>query len=164
MSRNKNIALAALLALAGCAAQPGSGGRPATAARVPLVDPDAVLPPQVLLREDTVTALTHNRSQSRLAYVGVWAVDADHCAMMDQTRFEGFAVITPDSLRQPGETCSFEPGAPGEGSVRVEASCKRNRKTSQRPILLEMLNSQSLVLSNDADGPGTKMIRCHLQH
>ncbi len=163
MSRTKTIALAAVLALAGCVAHPGSGTHPATSARASLVDPDAVLPPQVLLREDTVTALTHNRSQSRLAYVGVWAVDADHCAMMDQTSFEGFAAITPDSLRQPGETCSFEPGAPGEGSVRLEASCTRNRKISNRPILVEMLNSQSMVLSNDADRPGTRMIRCHLQ-
>jgi hypothetical protein len=99
-------ASAALLSavLAGCSAQSG----PKKPRSVTPPNFESLTPPQSLLREDTIEAGTHDRSSSRLAYVGVWAVSGDACAMMDQTAFEGYAVITPGSLRHPDETCSFD--------------------------------------------------------
>jgi len=153
------LALALPLALSGCVAPQGS--RPSNAFAVNL---DAVVPPQALLREDTVTALTHDRSQSRLAYVGVWATDGDKCAMMDQTAFEGFAVITPDSIRRSAEACTFEPGEPGSSTSRFDATCKaRGNKTTKRTFSVQMLSSKSLYLTTAPDRPGVKLVRCRLQ-
>ena len=58
MSRITIATLGVLLVLAGCVAQ--SDPPP----RKTVVDLRAVLPPQSLLREDTVAALSHDRSQS----------------------------------------------------------------------------------------------------
>ncbi|WP_417417430.1 hypothetical protein [Hoeflea sp.] len=159
MSRTKVTAMIVALTLCGCVAQSPQN----TGGRKPSVNLDAVLPPQSLLREDTLAALTHDRSQSRLAYVGVWATDGDKCAMMDQTAFEGFAVITPNSIRRSAETCTFEPGEPGSDVARLDATCKaRGRKTTKRTISLQMLSSRSLYLSTAPDRPGVAMVRCRL--
>ena len=158
MSRNWIAIAIAALALWGCVAQ--SSQRPA---RPPAVNLDAVLPPQSLLQDDTLEALSHDRSTSRLAYVGVWATDGDKCAMMDQTAFRGFAVITPSSMRRSAETCSFDPGTPGSEAVRLEASCKaRGNKTRKRDVTLQMLSSRSIYISMAPDGPGVQMVRCRL--
>ena len=162
MSRLKTtiLLIAATLVLAACVSQPRSGPPPRRTA----VDLDAVLPPQSLLREDTVTALTHDRSQSRLGYVGVWATDGDKCAMMDQTPFDGFAVITPDSIRMSSAACTIEPGQPGATSVRFDATCKaKGRKTTQRAISVQMLNSRNLYLTAAPGEPAVSMVRCRLQ-
>lgn len=148
-----------LLALSGCVAQPSPRSPSGRAA----VDLEAVLPPQSLLREDTLEALSHDRRQSRLAYVGVWATDGDKCAMMDQTAFQGFAVITPDSIRRSGETCSFEPGEPGSDIARLDATCKaRGKKTTRRTVSLQTLSSRALYLKSAADQPAVAMVRCRL--
>jgi hypothetical protein len=144
------------LALAGCVAQSSSQkSGPATPENFHLL-----MPPQSLLQEDTVEAASHDRNSSRLAYVGVWAKSGDACAMMDQTAFDGYAVITPGSLRHPGETCSFEPGAPGQGNLQFDASCKVKRKARNRTIVVEMQNSRSMRLS--IDGESRSMVRCYL--
>lgn len=151
-------ASAVLLAavLAGCAAQSGpQKPRPVTPPNF-----ESLTPPQSLLREDTVEAGTHDRNASRLAYVGIWAQSGDACAMMDQTAFDGFAVITPGTLRYPGETCSFEPGAPGQGYLQGEASCKAGRKTVKRTLSVEMLSRSAIRLS--IDGADQNLVRCHL--
>lgn len=151
-------ASAALLAaaLAGCAAQ-SSPPQPR-----PVAPPnfESLTPPRSLLREDTIEAGTHDRNESRLAYVGIWARSGDGCAMMDQTAFDGFAVITPGTLRHPRETCSFEPGAPGQGYMQGEASCKVGRKTIKRAISMEMLSRSAMQLS--IDGADQNLVRCHL--
>lgn len=160
MSRIKTTLVIILLVLSGCVGQSSSGSSRKTS----VVNLDAVLPPQSLLREDTMTALTHDRSQSRLAYVGVWATDGDKCAMMDQTAFQGFAVITPDSIRRSAETCTFEPGEPGSDVARLDAMCTaRGAKTTERTITLQMLSSRSLYLKSAPDRPGVAMVRCRLQ-
>lgn len=163
MSRLKTsiLVMAALLpwAISGCVSEPGSQ----PTAKRSLIDPNAVLPPQVLLREDTNEALSHNRSESRLAYVGVWAVDADTCAMMDQTSFDGFAVLTPQTLRRSDETCSFEPGQTGSSSLQLEATCEANGSSTNRTLGVHMANSQSLRLINAPGEPGSTYVRCHLQ-
>ncbi|WP_394690063.1 hypothetical protein [Hoeflea sp.] len=149
---------AALLsvALAGCQSQsPAKPSRPAV--------PDnfsSLMPPQSLLRDDTIEAASHDRSSSRLAYVGVWAKSGDACAMMDQTAFDGFAVITPNSLRRPGETCSFDQGAAGQGYQQFDASCKVRRKKRKRTIIISMMNSTAMSLS--VDGKSQTLTRCHM--
>jgi hypothetical protein len=151
-------ASAALLsvALVGCQTEPSSkSSRPAVPANF-----SSLMPPQSLLRDDTIEAASHDRSASRLAYVGVWAKSGDACAMMDQTAFDGFAVITPGSLRRPGETCSFEPGAPGQGYLQFEASCKVKRKKRKRTITISMMNSTAMSLS--VDSQSQTLTRCHM--
>lgn len=143
------------LVLAGCVSEPQSNSP-----RRPVVSLEAVLPPESLLRDDTLTALAHDRNSSRLAYVGVWATDGEKCAMMDQTEFEGFAVITPDSIRQSGGTCTFPQTAPGETGVRLNATCEAQ---GNRVFSLQMLNRETLYLSSASGQPGTRMVRCRLQ-
>ena len=159
MSRLKAQYLLVPVLLAGCVSEPAS--RPV--ARTPAVDLHAVLPPESLLRDDTLAALAHDRNQSRLAYVGVWAADGDRCAMMDQTEFEGFAVITPETIRHPAGTCTFPPTAPGETSAALNATCTSGKKTGSRAFSVQMLNSEQLYLSTTPGQPGTKMVRCRLQ-
>ena len=158
MSRLKMKLLVMLvpLAAAGCVAQPPSN----PPSRVPVISLEAVLPPESLLRDDTLAALSHDHRSSRLAYVGVWASHGDKCAMMDQTEFEGFAVITPDSIRRSTGTCTFPPTPPGETSVVLDATCKGR---GNRTYSIQMLDSQSLNLSNAPGQPGTQMVRCRLQ-
>lgn len=157
MSRTKFTLAIMALALSGCVAPPPPS------AKKPAVNLEAVLPPQSLLREDTLTALNHDRNQSRLPYVGVWATDGDKCAMMDQTAFQGFAVITPDSMRRSAETCTFEQGQPGSPYVRLEATCKaRGNKTTRRALAIQMLSSRQMALTTAPGNPPTAMVRCRL--
>jgi len=160
MSRLKMTLLGMLvpLVLAGCVSEPQS----TPSSRVPVISLEAVLPPESLLRDDTLAALSHDHSRSRLAYVGVWASDGDKCAMMDQTEFEGFAVITPDSIRRSSGTCTFPPTSPGETSVMLDATCK-GRGSRNRAYGVQMIDSQSLNLSTAPGQPGTQMVRCRLQ-
>ncbi|WP_417407883.1 hypothetical protein [Hoeflea sp.] len=158
MSRIKISVTIAMLALSGCVAQPSSHS-----AKKPVVNLDAVLPPESLLREDTRAALHHDRSQSRLAYVGVWASDGDKCAMMDQTVFQGFAVITPDSIRRSGETCEISRGQPGSAANQLDATCKaRGQNAIRRSISIQMLSSRQMRLSTGSDAAGSTMVRCRL--
>lgn len=159
MSRLKTTILLVVmlpLVMSGCVSEPG----PRTAAKTTPSNFGTLMPPQSLLREDTIEAASHDRSSSRLAYVGVWAPTGDHCAMMDQTAFEGFAVITPGSIRQSGLSCSFEPGVTGQGYLQFEASCKVKRKTRKRTITILMANSAAMTLG--IDGESRNMTRCHL--
>ena len=153
------IILLPLLLLAGCVSEPSPPSPP----RKPVVDLDAVLPPRTLLRKDTIEALEHDRNASRLAYVGVWASDGDRCAMMDQTAFKGYAVITPGAMRRSTASCSFEPGTPGETAQHLNASCKSGKTKSARTLVIQMLDSQTLYLGTPDDQPGEKMVRCRLQ-
>lgn len=157
MSRTKIIITMAMLVLAGCVSEPSS-----KSSSKPKVSLEAVLPPESLLREDTLAALSHDRSQSRLAYVGVWATDGEKCAMMDQTSFQGFAVITPDSIRRSNETCEIAQGEPGSAVNSLEATCKARGKTTERNISLQMLSSRELYIGTSSDSPGTAMVRCRL--
>jgi len=158
MSRIRIIVAIAMLTLSGCVSENSP-----KSAKPPVVNLDAVLPPQSLLRDDTNAALTHDRGESRLAYVGVWASDGEKCAMMDQTAFQGFAVITPDSIRRSGETCEISQGQPGSAVNRLDATCKaRGKKTATRSITLQMLSSRQMRLSTDTDASGTTMVRCRV--
>lgn len=158
MSRIKITVTIAMLALSGCVAQHSS-----QSAKKPGVNLDAVLPPESLLREDTLSALHHDRSQSRLAYVGVWASDGEKCAMMDQTAFQGFAVITPDSIRRSSETCDISAGEPGSAANQLDAMCKAGgQKTTRRSISIQMLSGSQMHLSSESDTAGSTMVRCRL--
>lgn len=160
---SKNLVVTAALALAGlvlagCLSEP-------TPKLVRSAVPDnfnSLMPPRTLLRKDTVEAASHDRGASRLAYVGVWAETGDSCAMMDQTTFDGFAVLTPSSLRRLGETCNFEPGEPGRGVLNLEASCKKKRKAVKRTIMVEMQDSDTLRLSVGDPSHGQDLVRCHV--
>lgn len=157
MSRIKITITMAMLVLAGCVTEPSS-----RSSKKPSLNLDAVLPPESLLRKDTLAALRHDRSQSKLAYVGVWASNGDKCAMMDQTSFEGFAVITPDSIRRSNETCEISQGKPGSAVASLDAICKaRGRKTTSKKISIRMLSSRELYLGMSGT-PGTAMVRCRL--
>lgn len=149
---------AALLcaALYGCTAQSGpQKPRPVTPPNF-----ESLMPPQSLLRDDTIEAASHDRAASRLAYVGVWAKSGEACAMMDQTAFEGFAVITPTALRRSGETCTFDQGEAEQGYLQFEASCKAGRKTRTRQVTVSMQNSKQMQLG--IDGSARSLTRCHL--
>jgi len=153
------LMMAALaLTLAGCVDLPG----PRKVAKTVPDNFGTLMPPKMVLRDDTVAAATHDRNASRLAYVGVWAGNGDACAMMDQTAFDGYAVITPDSLRLPGETCSFEPGQPGNAAMSFDATCKVNRKTVRKTIRIDMSSSQQLHLTPAPGAPVQNLVRCHL--
>jgi hypothetical protein len=142
--------------LYGCTAQSGAQKpRPVTPPNF-----HSLMPPQSLLRDDTIEAASHDRAQSRLAYVGVWAKSGEACAMMDQTAFEGYAVITPGTLRQPGETCTFDQGEPEQGYLRFEASCKAGRKSRTREITVYMQDAEKMQLG--IDGTARSLTRCHL--
>ncbi|WP_420408852.1 hypothetical protein [Hoeflea sp.] len=152
------IAAAAVLSLllAGCVGQT----KPKPAGPRTPKNFHSLMPPQSLLRDDTIEAASHDRATSRLAYVGVWAKSGEACAMMDQTAFEGFAVITPGSLRRSGETCTFDQGEPEQGYLQFEASCKAGRKTRPRQLTVFMQDAEKMQLG--IDGTTRSLTRCHL--
>jgi hypothetical protein len=147
----------ALVALAGCVASEDKApsGLPA--------DPGPVTPPAQVLQEDTVEALRHDRRQSGLPYVGVWAADAAGCRKMDQTTYDLFAVITPTTVRQFEESCTYERQSAQGGTFSFAASCEAEGAKSERTIGITMVNDKSLLLQNIPTRPGTTMIRCRLQ-
>ncbi|TDH35667.1 hypothetical protein E2A64_10010 [Pseudohoeflea suaedae] len=149
-----------LASISGCV---GSDGAAALKGVRADPDPGAVTPPEMVLRKDSVEALKHDRRASGLPYVGVWAAEEAGCRKMDQTTFDGYAVITPSSIRQSTDSCSYEQASGQGGTFSLAASCEADGATSQRMINITMVNQKSLLIQNRADEPGTTMIRCHLQ-
>ncbi|MBG21549.1 MAG: hypothetical protein CML31_16625 [Rhizobiales bacterium] len=150
----------AIASISGCV---GSDGASALKGVKADPDPGAVTPPEMVLRKDTVEALKHDRRASGLPYVGVWASEEAGCRKMDQTAFDGYAIITPTSIRQSEDTCSYEQASGQGGTFSLAASCDADGAKSQRTINITMVNQKSLLIQNRADQPGTTMIRCHLQ-
>ncbi|MEQ8479613.1 MAG: hypothetical protein RIC18_03075 [Hoeflea sp.] len=160
MSRPEKFLIAAAavlsLLLAGCVAQT----KPKSSGSGTPENFHSLMPPKSLLRDDTIEAASHDRATSRLAYVGVWARSGEACAMMDQTAFEGFAVITPATLRRSDETCTFDQGEPEQGYLRFEASCKAGRRTRARELTVYMQDAEKMQLG--IDGTARSLTRCHL--
>ncbi len=123
---------------------------------------DAVLSPVQNLQEDTLLAVQHDRQASQIPYAGVWAADAQGCALIDQAPYDSFAVITESTLRQFEEICTYVPEASeGKGHV-LDATCVAEGETTTRKIRLEMANDQSLKLSNVEGNSASDLIRCRL--
>lgn len=144
--------------LSGCTA---GGGQPKSNAIAE--DPDAVTPPLSLLQKDTVEALQHDRRTSGLAYVGVWAATAQGCAMIDQTAYDGFAVITPSSVRQFEERCETSEASRQGNRIVLAAKCSAEGETTSRTVDITMKNAYAMHLSNDPRTQGFHLVRCHLQ-
>ena len=126
-------------------------------------NPDAVLPPANKLAKDTQEAATHDRSRSKLAYVGVWAASADGCKLIDQTVYNSFAVITPTSVRQFEESCTYTPPPLTSNVHQLDVTCTAEGETASRVIVIEIINGQTIRFQNSAlSGKRWEMYRCHL--
>lgn len=151
--------VAACLAIAACA--PQGGARPGDRATARPA-PDAATPPESLLQEDTVAALRHDRRASGLAHVGVWAATYEGCAMIDQTAYDGFAVITPEGVRQFEETCRTVDARREGGRVTLSAECKAEGAASRRTIVVTVVDAQTIHILNPPGTAGFSLKRCHL--
>lgn len=125
-------------------------------------NPDAVLSPPEKLQEDTLLAARHDRSVSKIPYVGAWAADASGCALIDQGVYDGFAVITASTIRQFEEGCTYLPPENASNVHELQATCQAEGETSERVIRIEMVNSENLKLTNIEGREGFDLIRCNL--
>lgn len=151
--------LIASVAIAACTPQGGS--RPSDPAMTRPA-PDAATPPESLLQDDTVAALKHDRSASGLGHVGVWAATHEGCAMIDQTAYDGFAVITPEGVRQFEETCTTSDAQRAGNRVTLSVECKAEGKTSRRTMVVTLIDAQSIHLLGAPGTAGSVLRRCHL--
>ena len=140
--------------------QSAAGGSTSVAAE----NPDAVLQPASKLARDTQEAATHDRSRSKIAYVGVWAASAQGCAQIDQTVYDSFAVITPTSIRQFEEICTYSPPPITSNTHRLNATCQAEGETSSRVITIEIITGQTIRFQNSPNGRSWEMYRCHLPY
>lgn len=133
--------------------------------RMTAENPDAVLQPAAKLAKDTQEAATHDRRQSKLPYIGAWAASAQGCAQIDQSVYDSFAVITPTSIRQFEEFCTYSPPPTTSNVHRLNVTCTAEGETSKRVITIEMVNGQTMRFQNSTpDGRTWEMYRCHLPY
>ena len=126
-------------------------------------NPEAVLPPANRLAKDTREAATSDRSRGTPPYVGVWAASPQGCAKIDRTVYDSFAVITPTSVRQFEESCTYTSPATTSNVHQLDVACTAEGATSSRVIVIEVLNDQTIRFQNAAlEGKSWEMYRCHL--
>ena len=141
--------------------QSAAGGSTSVAAE----NPDAVLQTANKLARDTQEAATHDRSQSKLPYIGAWAASAQGCAQIDQTVYDSFAVITPTSIRQFEESCTYSPPPTTSNVHRLDVTCTAEGETSRRVITIEIVTGQTIRFQNSTPSGRTwEMYRCHLPY
>lgn len=141
--------------------KPEVEAEPKQETRVTAENPDAILSDSSKLQADTLAAATHKRSESKIAYIGVWAGDASGCKQIDQDVYDSFAVITPKSVRQFEEACLIEAAQITSNVTVLESSCTAEGETRKGTIRIEMINGQSMMFSHD-DGKPYPLTRCHL--
>ena len=124
-------------------------------------NPEAILSAPETLQADTLEAARHDRSQSKIAYVGAWAGDANGCSLIDQGVYDGFAVITPNSIRMFEELCTIQGAPMNANSTVLEASCSAEGETNPSKIKIEMLNGENMKLAHEGTS-GFELIRCWL--
>lgn len=131
--------------------------------RVAADNPDANLAASDKLQADTLEAAKHDRTKSKIAYIGVWAASAPGCAKIDQDVYDSFAVITPSQVRQFEEVCAIKAAPLTSNTTILEARCSAEGETRKGTIRIEMLNGQSMMFSH-GDGKPYPLYRCHLKY
>lgn len=124
-------------------------------------NPEAILSAPETLQADTLEAARHDRRQSKIAYVGAWAGDANGCSLIDQGVYDGFAVITPNSIRMFEELCTIQGAPMNANSTVLEASCSAEGETNPSKIKIEMLNGENMKLAHEGTS-GFELVRCWL--
>ena len=124
-------------------------------------NPQAVLASQSNLQPDTIEAALHNRGQSKIAYIGVWASSPDGCRLIDQGVYDGFAVITTNHIRTFEEVCQVTTRPMLQNPETLDALCSAEGQASKSRMTIEMVNSQSMKLKHEGTS-GFNLTRCHL--
>jgi hypothetical protein len=122
----------------------------------------ALLQPAAKLAPDTVEAALHDTKASKISYIGVWAADDAGCAKIDQTPYDGFAVITGKSIRQFEETCAINAAPPASNPVSVQAKCTSEGDSSSRQISLLTTAIGGLQIINKPGAKPVEYVRCEL--
>ncbi len=125
-------------------------------------NPEAILQPKNRLQEDTIVAAEHDRNESGIPYIGVWAASAPGCSLIDQGAYDSFAVITPSGIRQFEEVCTYVPRESASNLHEMVATCRAEGETATHVKRIEMVNGQNLKLSNIEGRAGFDLIRCNL--
>lgn len=160
------LALGGLVILQACSETTIESNQQATeppppSTSVTAMNPEAILSPKDKLQADTIAATEHDRSASKIPYIGAWAASPDGCALIDQSVYDSFAVITPTSIRQFEEGCTYTPPPLQSNVHQIQATCTAEGETSQRTIRIEVVNSETIRLSNIEGRAGTEMYRCN---
>lgn len=130
-------------------------------ARVTPDNPEAVLSSIDTLMPDTIQAARINRNETNIPYTGVWASNAKGCAQIDQDVYDGFAVITLETVRTFEEVCEISAETPQSNPVTLDASCSAEGETNPSRLIIEMVNGQNIKLKHEGTA-GFELTRCQL--
>ncbi len=122
----------------------------------------SLLAPAAKLAPDTLEAARYDYRASKIFYIGAWATDDAGCAKIDQGPFDGFAVITPKSIRQNEEICAINAAPSEDNPASLQASCKAAGATASRQITLFVTAIGGLQLINKAGAAPIELVRCEL--
>ena len=120
----------------------------------------ALTPPSMVLREDTLAALSHDRSDGR-RYIGAYTDSIASCSMVDQTPVGSLVVISPDQIRIRDKTCKYEEQSRQGQSYRLGLMCRDESLVDHKEFTVSLSGGDTMFLS-DVGGDRLKFIRCKL--
>lgn len=120
--------------------------------------PAGTLPDEAGLEADTVMAARYGAADAD-SYIGVWAADAQSCALIDGDDIGRFAVITPSGIRDDEGSCTTAPGDDGT-AFTFSAVCFEGGTSTDREISVELQEGGSLSYRASAEAEETELVRC----
>lgn len=124
-------------------------------------NPDAILSSPDHLLADTIDAAQHDRTESKIAYIGAWASDARGCGQIDQDVYDGFVIVTPTQVRSFEEICEIKAAPMQSNPTTLNAMCSAEGETYESKFIIEMVRGGEMKFKHEGTS-GFNLIRCQL--
>ena len=120
--------------------------------------PVALLQPADHLSQATLEAARLDWQSAGLGYVGVWAHDAESCALIDSAPYDLFRIITPTTLTGYAATCSIAQSEKTSNGFALSGTCEGEGERNPTTIQIRIVDDETI----NEDDAEYNMVRCHL--